>query len=78
MLDPLDLALEKISESKRILEGVITSSENFDYPKAKEGLRALEKMLRELGKAQAKLQEARHRTASNVKVVDFKKHQAQR
>lgn len=78
MLDPLELALEKISESKRLLECVITSSENFDYPKAKEALRTLEKMIRELGKAQAKLQEVRHRTASNVKIVDFKKHQAQR
>jgi hypothetical protein len=47
--DPVRLALRTISETRRIVEEVVTSSESFNYPKAKEGLKELQRMIRELG-----------------------------
>jgi hypothetical protein len=52
---PTLLALRKISEARRILEEVVTSSESFDYPKAKEGLKELQRMIRDLGREEARL-----------------------
>jgi hypothetical protein len=52
---PTRLALRTISETRRILEGVVTSSESFNYPKAKEGLKELRRMIRELGREEARL-----------------------
>ena len=49
------LALRTISEARRILEEVVTSSESFDYPKAKAGLKELQRMIRELGREEARL-----------------------
>ncbi|MCI0352867.1 MAG: hypothetical protein L0Z53_25885 [Acidobacteriales bacterium] len=49
-IDPLSLALHEITETKRLLETLITSSESFDYPKAKVTLKHLERKVRELGK----------------------------
>lgn len=57
LLDPLDLAIRKISETRSLLALVVTSSESFDYPKAKAALCELELKLRELGRIQARLQE---------------------
>jgi hypothetical protein len=54
--DPVALALRHVSETKHLLDALITSSESFDYPKAKLALKALEKKSRELAKAQAELQ----------------------
>jgi hypothetical protein len=55
-LDPVDLALRHVSETKNLLETLITSSESFDYQKAKLTLKELEKKSRELGKVKAALQ----------------------
>ena len=55
-LDPIDIAIRKISETRHLLALVVTSSENFDYPKAKAALGELELKLRELGRIQSRLE----------------------
>lgn len=57
-LEPLDLAIRKISETRHLLALVVTSSENFDYPKAKSALADLELKIRELARIQSKLESA--------------------
>ena len=52
---PTQLALRTISEARRILEEVVTSSESFNYPKAKQGLKELQRVIRELGREEARL-----------------------
>ena len=53
--NPVDLALKHVSETKHLLDALITSSESFDYHKAKLALKALEAKSRELGKVRAEL-----------------------
>jgi hypothetical protein len=53
--NPVDLALQHVSETKHLLDSLITSSESFDYPKAKLALKALEKKSRDLGKLRAEM-----------------------
>lgn len=53
--NPVDVALQHVSETKHLLDALITSSESFDYQKAKLALKALEKKSRELAKARAEL-----------------------
>ena len=48
-------ALRRITEARQILEEVVISSESFDYRKAKQGLKELERMIRELGREEARL-----------------------
>jgi len=52
---PVDLALYHVSEAKHLLDALITSSETFDYPKAKLALKALQQKTRDLEKARAEL-----------------------
>lgn len=52
---PTPLALRAISEARRILEDVVTSSESFNYPKAKSGLEELQRLIRVLGREEARL-----------------------
>ena len=49
------LALSRITEARQILEEVVISSEKFDYRRAKTGLKELQKMVRELGREEARL-----------------------
>jgi hypothetical protein len=53
--NPVDVALQHVSETKHLLDTLITSSESFDYPKAKLALKALQKKSRELARVQAEL-----------------------
>ena len=53
--NPVDLALKHVHETKQLLDGLITSSEMFDYQKAKLALKALQQKSRELGRARAEL-----------------------
>jgi hypothetical protein len=53
--DPISLALREISETKRLLEALIVSSESFDYFKAKAALAQLSDKVRDLGKLQTEL-----------------------
>ena len=63
--DPLSIALREVTDCKRLLETLITSSESFDYPQAKVALKQLNKKLRELGKLQTALA---HDVADKLKV----------
>ena len=53
--NPLDVALQHVSETKHLLAALITSSESFDYPKAKLALVALRKKTIELEQLRAQL-----------------------
>jgi hypothetical protein len=70
--DSLDIALRNIAETRSLLENLITSSESFDYPKAKIALKALQKKTRDLARLQTELQESKKAAASNVHAVDFR------
>ena len=48
-------ALRKITKARRILEEVVISSESFDYRRAKQGLIDLQRIIRELGREEARL-----------------------
>ena len=56
--NPVDLALRHVSETQHLLDALLTSSEQFDYPKAKLALRALQRKARELTRLQAELKAA--------------------
>ena len=59
-------ALRRITEARRILEEVVISSESFDYRKAKAGLKELERMIRELGREEARLRASVSQTGARV------------
>jgi hypothetical protein len=63
-------ALRSIAEARHILTEVVTSSESFDYRKAKEGLLHLDRIIRELGREEARLR-AIGNTSDCAKVVPF-------
>ena len=73
MNDPLALALREISETRRLLEALITSSESFDYPKARVALRELNRKVRDLAKIEGRLQAALHPCDPKIHVLDFSK-----
>ncbi|MBM3835122.1 MAG: hypothetical protein FJ403_17985 [Verrucomicrobia bacterium] len=68
---PIDLALRHLSETRNILALLITSSESFDYPKAKEALGKLQRKMKELGDAQAALVTLWQPADNNVMPVRF-------
>lgn len=70
-VDPVSLALQNITETKHLLQTLITSSESFDYFKAKATLELLEKKIKHLAKVQTQLQSAARPSAPNVRVVNF-------
>jgi hypothetical protein len=70
-VDPVSLALQNITETKRLVETLITSSESFDYLKAKATLELLDKKIKHLSKVQAQLQSAATPSAPNIRVVNF-------
>lgn len=73
---PLAVALRELVETRKLVEGIVISSENFDYMKAKGAIATLERKIKRLGKLQAQFEEA-HRLpiakAKNICVVDFRK-----
>jgi hypothetical protein len=65
--NPVDVALQHVSETKHLLDALLTSSESFDYPTAKQALKALHKKSRELAKVRAELlEQAAAATPRNV------------
>jgi hypothetical protein len=52
---PVELALRHVAETKHLVASLITSSESFDYARAKAILGELEVKVRTLGRVQAKL-----------------------
>lgn len=49
------LALRSVTRARQVLEQVVTSSESFDYRKAKQGLQELQHLIRELGRQESRL-----------------------
>lgn len=75
--DPLSVALREVTDCKRLLETLITSSETFDYPKAKVALKQINRKLKELGKLQTQWQEQVKQSRPGIHVLDFSKAEAQ-
>lgn len=75
--DPLSIALREVTDCKRLLETLITSSETFDYPKAKLALKQLNRKVRELGKLQTDLAREVQPSRPNIHVLDFSNARAQ-
>ena len=75
--DPLSVALREVTDCKRLLETLITSSETFDYPNAKVALKQINKKVRELAKLQTQWQEQLKRSRPAIHVLDFSKPEAQ-
>lgn len=69
MDNALAIAFREVSETKSLLEGLIKSSESFDYIKAKDALKKLQRKSRELSKLQSQLALAGGK--SNITVVNF-------
>lgn len=63
-------ALRSIAEARHILTEVVISSETFDYQKAKQGLKKLDRIIRRLGREEARLR-AVSSTVDCAKVVPF-------
>lgn len=70
--DPLSTALKEIIETKELLESLLTSSESFDYLKAKAALKELNRKVRELAKVRAQFEALQKAAQPNIYVVDFK------
>src|SRR5689334_17526184 len=75
-IDPLSVALVEIAETKNLLDGLITSSESFDYVKAKNVLKALNRKLRDLGKLQTKYERLLGSRGPNTCEIGFKANPA--
>jgi hypothetical protein len=60
------LALQQISQARQILKQLVTSSESFDYPKAKQALIDLQQMIRQLGREEARLRASLPHTNSTL------------
>ena len=71
-MDPLSTALKEIIETKDLVESLLTSSESFDYLKAKEALKELNRKVRDLAKARARFESLQRSSQPNIYVVDFK------
>jgi hypothetical protein len=67
--DPLDLAIREVTDAKRLLDALITSSESFDYPRAKATLEELRLKVRVLGRVQAEL--AAGRGPASARIIPF-------
>ena len=65
-------ALRRIAKARQILEEVVVSSESFDYRKAKQGLIDLQKIIRELGREEARLRAGEiNEEETGARVVPF-------
>ncbi len=73
--DPIDIAIRNISETRQMLERLITSSESFDYHLAKVALVDLQNRTKTLARLQAELT-ARQQKAPNIRVVEFRPNEA--
>lgn len=75
--DPLGLALHEITETKTLLERLITSSESFDYLQARVALKTLNRKIRQLGRLQSKMKAEVATASPNIYVLDFQKGAAE-
>lgn len=73
---PALLALRTVTRARQVLEQVVTSSESFDYRKAKQGLHELQHLIRELGREEVRLRSEIALTGgSRAKVLAFPSQQ---
>ena len=70
--DPLTAALRNVAETKHLLEALLLSSESFDYPRAKNTVRLLERKVKELGRLQAQMEAFAQARQPNIQVVNFR------
>lgn len=66
---PTTVALRSLTRARRALEGVITGSESFDYPKAKQALKELDLAIRELAREEARLRS--QVKVSSAQIIEF-------
>ena len=71
MSEPIAVALREIVETRRLIEQLVESSESFNYQKAKEALKTLERKRRALLKLEQELA-ADLPKARNIEVLDFR------
>ena len=71
-IDPLAIALKEINETKELLESLLTSSESFDYLKAKAALKELSRKARELARVRMRFETLQRTSPANIHVLDFK------
>ena len=74
----LALAIREIADAKDVLQGLIVSSESFDYPKAKVALKTLQQKVRTLEKLQTGLEAELGpppKNIPNICVLDFRSPQ---
>ena len=70
----LALAVREIAEATDVLQGLIVSSEKFDYPKAKAALKTLRQKIRTLEKLQTGLESEQGpppKDIPNICILDF-------
>jgi hypothetical protein len=70
-LDPLEVALLHLRASHRSLEGLITSSESFNYFQAKTALIQLQKDIQAVSQTKAAFEQLKRLRHDNIRVVDF-------
>jgi hypothetical protein len=70
IVEPVSLALKEVTETRRLLELLITSSESFDYATAKLALAQLQQKTRHLASLEGRLRQYLP-LAPNVQEVVF-------
>ena len=70
--DPLELALREVTDTKRLLDALISASESFDYIRAKATLEELRLKVRVLGRVQAEL--SAERASADSLIIPFPAH----
>ena len=71
--DPLRIALHEITETRLLLESLLSGSEGFDYREAKKALRKLQAKSKALAKLEAEYQARVQAREPNLCFVDFRK-----
>jgi hypothetical protein len=64
--DPAELALREITETKRLLEAILSSDDSFNYTLAKHTVEELRLKLRGLARVQASLVKEQARAAAGI------------
>lgn len=70
--NPVVVALQQVTETKRLLEQLVTSSESFDYHNAKKALHLLRRKIRQLARIQSELEAQHPPLTHQVCRVDFR------
>jgi len=71
-IDPLGTALREIAETRALLETLLISSEQFNYPRAKIAMGQLRKKLQTLTKTKARFEELVQQRQPHIQVINFR------